>query len=89
MKCSICEGEIEEKKNIRGEVFWDGGNNAQPVNNGRCCDTCDCFIVIPARMGISKEDAQSIGEALLSIRQIPPINWWEKMKELASRGEEE
>jgi len=89
MKCSICEGEIEEKKGISGEVFWDGGNNAQPINDGRCCDTCDCFIVIPARMGISEEDAQEVGEALLSVRQIPAIDWWAKLKGLVSGVEEE
>ena len=26
------------------------GNNAQPVNNGDCCDKCNNEIVIPARM---------------------------------------
>lgn len=37
--CSICGGALE-----RGI-----GNNAQPVNGGRCCDRCDMEVVIPAR----------------------------------------
>jgi len=39
MKCSICEEEIEGHS-----------NNAQPVNNGRCCDICNMTTVIPARL---------------------------------------
>ncbi len=36
--CSICQ------------VPYTGwGNNAQPVNNKRCCDYCNEHIVIPAR----------------------------------------
>lgn len=38
--CSICQ---------RTYVGW--GNNAWPMNAGRCCDDCNSFIVIPARMG--------------------------------------
>ncbi len=44
MKCSICFGEIEK---VGG---WDQGNNAQPVNDGRCCGECNSTVVIPARM---------------------------------------
>jgi len=44
MKCSICFGEIAKVGT------WDKGNNAQPVNNGRCCDSCNVNIVVPARM---------------------------------------
>lgn len=37
--CSICQ------------VGYEGwGNNAQPVNDGRCCDKCNSAIVIPARL---------------------------------------
>lgn len=36
--CSIC-----------GEEYFGYGNNAQPVNDGRCCDECNLNIVIPAR----------------------------------------
>jgi hypothetical protein len=36
--CSICECEYDR---------W--GNNAEPVNDGRCCDFCNWAVVIPAR----------------------------------------
>lgn len=26
------------------------GNNAEPVNSGRCCDECNISVVIPARI---------------------------------------
>lgn len=37
--CSIC------KKKYSGF-----GNNAEPVNNKRCCDDCNGRVVIPARL---------------------------------------
>jgi len=45
MKCSICKKKI--LPNIHG---WDGGNNAQPINDGRCCDDCNLKYVIPERI---------------------------------------
>ena len=37
--CSICQ------------LFYIGfGNNAQPINKGRCCDKCNVDFVIPIRM---------------------------------------
>lgn len=44
MKCSIC------KKEIQAKGTWTQGNNAQPVNDGRCCDNCNDSVVIPARL---------------------------------------
>ena len=37
--CSIC-----------GKTYEEYGNNAQPVNNGRCCDKCNATVVIPRRI---------------------------------------
>ena len=37
--CSIC-----------GEQFFEFGNNALPVNDGRCCNYCDDHMVTPARI---------------------------------------
>lgn len=37
--CSICGGKYTEY-----------GNNAEPINEGRCCDFCDSHFVIPVRM---------------------------------------
>ena len=45
MKCSICNKEIPVK-----EGGWDSGNNAEPVNDGRCCDQCNMDVVIPERL---------------------------------------
>jgi hypothetical protein len=37
--CSICQREFKEF-----------GNNARPINDGRCCDDCNTLLVIPARI---------------------------------------
>lgn len=37
--CSICGKELEGY-----------GNNAYPVNHGRCCDNCNTLVVVPRRM---------------------------------------
>lgn len=37
--CSICQ-----------EDFTEFGNNAYPINDGRCCDDCNALVVIPARI---------------------------------------
>ena len=42
--CSICGREY---------IGW--GNNAQPINDGRCCDLCNSMYVIPARLGLPVE----------------------------------
>ena len=39
MNCSICNEKIEGF-----------GNNAQPINNGTCCDMCNQTVVIPTRI---------------------------------------
>ena len=43
--CSICQLEIQPDNN-----GWDGTNNAQPVNDGVCCHSCDKTVVLPARL---------------------------------------
>ena len=58
MICSICNGEIDPQINpATGEVFWTQGHNAEPINNGRCCTTCNITRVIPARKGKIIADA--------------------------------
>tara|TARA_R100000329_G_C7500672_1_gene176265 strand:+ start:322 stop:612 length:291 start_codon:yes stop_codon:yes gene_type:complete len=45
-KCDICSNDIPVEFN-----GWDGGNNAEPVVlNGRCCNTCNSNVVVPARV---------------------------------------
>ena len=43
MNCSICKDKINDKF----------GHNAEPINNGRCCGTCNHKYVIPERMRIA------------------------------------
>jgi|TARA_R110002167_G_scaffold80743_2_gene221722 hypothetical protein len=51
MNCSICHGPINEHKNeATGEAYWTTGHNAQPINDGRCCDTCNETVVLPRRI---------------------------------------
>ena len=40
MNCSICNNKINDRF----------GNNAEPVNNGKCCNDCNSTVVIPARI---------------------------------------
>ena len=37
--CSIC-----------GRYYTHWGNNAEPINSGRCCDICNAMVVIPERI---------------------------------------
>ena len=45
MKCSICFVKI-----TADPYGWEGGNNAEPVNDGKCCYLCNVKVVIPARL---------------------------------------
>jgi len=49
VKCSICTREIEPLV-LEGKVYWNQGNNAEPINDGRCCDLCNSNVVIPLRI---------------------------------------
>jgi len=46
--CSICQKEIQPDENS-----WDGTNNAEPVNDGRCCHDCNRTVVVPARIRLT------------------------------------
>jgi hypothetical protein len=72
LSCSICQENIEHKK--QGSMIWADGNNAQPVNAGRCCDKCDCYIVIPTRLGINPESqhGKDMGGVMYELRINPP-----------------
>ena len=45
MDCSICFNKI-----TADPYGWDGGNNAEPINDGTCCYPCNEKVVIPARL---------------------------------------
>ena len=47
MKCDICTGEIDVQAN-----GYEGGHNAFPISNGRCCTKCNDTEVIPIRIAI-------------------------------------
>ena len=42
MECCICGRRITN------------GNSAYPVNLGKCCDTCNLIVVVPARIKLSR-----------------------------------
>jgi len=54
MMCSICN-----------EDFEGFGNNAEPINDGRCCDFCNMAVVIPTRIN----DSVEIGSLIMRNRQ--------------------
>ena len=43
--CSICNEQITSDY-----IGWDGGHNASPINEGRCCGVCNDLEVVPARL---------------------------------------
>jgi len=51
MECSICHGEIDKLYHPEtGEMYWDQGHNAQPINDGRCCTECNNEKVLARRI---------------------------------------
>ena len=55
--CSIC-----------GKRFYGYGNNARPLNTGRCCDNCNIGLVIPMRLYIlDKYKTNAYNEYLITI----------------------
>ena len=56
MKCSICGKDISPMLNpATGEGVWDQGNDAWPINDGRCCDICDGLVVLPRRIQMAMD----------------------------------
>ena len=47
-KCCLCNENIEVVRSLCGEVAWTEGHNADPLAEGRCCDTCNWTKVVPA-----------------------------------------
>ena len=46
MKCTICGLEIKTDS----DGIWSGGHNAEPINEGRCCEKCNDTVVLPMRL---------------------------------------
>jgi hypothetical protein len=45
--CSICF-----------QAFEEYGHSAKPVNDGRCCNRCQSYVVIPVRIRTMREQKQ-------------------------------
>ena len=58
LECVICNGQIEHQRSTDGKVYWTEGNNADPVADGRCCNSCNTSEVIPARLAKMKGGVQ-------------------------------
>ena len=57
--CVLCGMEVHEHVQPSGTV-WGNGHNAQPLAEGRCCDSCN-RLVIAARLGALPEaDADTL-----------------------------
>jgi hypothetical protein len=56
--CSICQQPFS-MTNCFNPYTVKYGNNAQPVNDGKCCDECNRDIVIPARIVIVQAEIQA------------------------------
>lgn len=62
MKEIYIKSSAEEEKHICsicGEEYIGYGNNAQPVNDGRCCDECNRKTVIPIRVILMNSKGRS------------------------------
>ena len=70
MDCSICKGVISPMRDDNGKVYWRGGNNASPINDGRCCSTCNELHVIPARL--KEYDLQVDIDSLEKVDNLKP-----------------
>ena len=55
LTCSICGHKI-----IPNSIGWKYGNNAFPINDGRCCDDCKYNIVLPRRLVDLNNDRKEI-----------------------------
>ena len=49
MKCSIC----------KEDMFDQFGHNAQPINDGICCDDCNTLVIIERIKEMSNDNARS------------------------------
>jgi hypothetical protein len=53
IKCSICKETIMPDYN-----GWDGGHNAEPINSGICCGSCNTRVVTPTRIMLYVKDKE-------------------------------
>jgi hypothetical protein len=48
--CCLCKNKLDEEKTEDGEIYYSGGNNAEPIKKGQCCNYCNATKVTPLRM---------------------------------------
>jgi len=48
--CDICGNPIDIHFKEDGTPYWAEGHNAEPIVEGRCCDTCQETKVLPERL---------------------------------------
>ena len=48
--CDICGNPIDIHFKEDGTPYWADGHNAEPIVEGRCCDTCQETKVLPERL---------------------------------------
>ena len=48
--CCLCEEPLDEEKTEDGKVYYKGGNNAEPIKKGQCCNKCNREKVLLLRM---------------------------------------
>ena len=51
-KTTAREGKAKLTCSVCGLDYRGFGNNAWPLNDGRCCDVCNALDVIPARIAM-------------------------------------
>jgi len=48
--CCLCKERLDEEKTVDDEIYYSGGNNAEPIKKGQCCNKCNMEKVLPLRM---------------------------------------
>ena len=65
-------------------IYWVEGHNAEPINDGRCCDNCNTNVVIPKRIALpnwSFSIAEQFGTAsFVWTKDSDKATFWELLK---------
>ena len=53
-KCSICNKALDVMISYKSKnILWDQVHNAEPINDGRCCTSCNYSVVTPTRLKLA------------------------------------
>lgn len=66
---------MEKKCCICGKEFNEFGNNARPVKDGTCCNSCNSRFVLPARlfMGVNKFVSHEVARNLKERKKLNKV----------------